>query len=465
MKPFVTALLLLPANVCFSQQIVWEKRIGWRYRDELTDVVKVDDFSIMAAGPSGYWGYLDPRDNLRSRVTLFKFTTFGDSLWLKPLPLISRYPRLVRGDSGRIHVLCNSDTGNLAFNFLTVNYEGNVLSHQQFLQPQQFYVQRAIRARSGLIYACGFSGSETPGNLEDMTIVCIDPSIGLMLWRKRYTDHPYTRGGWIEETPRGTFLASGHAGSRIWAVEIDSAGGEIQRQTMFQTPSLRIFNEDAGVQQMPGGGYFVSVSAMSSPSPFYIGIHSGLSPSSHVWGGEQTGNCLPAHINQDSSVVLFSYVNSSRRLIKLRYDSSVVWEAPITSSLGSNSLSIYSFAYQADSSVVGVGAISIPGNQDQDFYLCRIKGVGVPYNPGEPVANKPRYKGLPQLIAYPTPTAGPLTVHTRSKLPLVVFSLSGKKLMQVPPDALGTTMLDISGLPSGLYLLRQGQAMVKVVRE
>ncbi len=392
---------------------------------------------------------------------LLKFTTFGDSIWLQPLPVLSRQPRLVRGDSGRIHVLCNSDTGNLAFNFLTVNYEGTVLSHQQFLQPQQFYVQRAIRARSGLIYACGFSGSETPGNLEDMTIVCIDPSIGLMLWRKRYTDHPYTRGGWIEETPRGTFLASGHAGSRIWAIEIDSAGGEIQRQTMFQISTLQILDEITSVQQAPGGKYILSSNTFTSPLTFYFGTHGNFSQTGRIWGGEQQGLCLPPHINDDGSLVFYA----NARLTKFSTDSSVLWQTPVLWQLGSNYTELTSFSYNSDSSVVAVGYVRYTSDQSQDFYLCRIKGVGVPYNPTEPVANKPKHRGLPPLIAYPAPTSGPLTIHTRGKLPLVVFSLSGKKLMQVPPDASGTTMVDVQGLAPGVYVLRQGETTIKVVRE
>jgi hypothetical protein len=108
--------------------------------------------------------------------------------------------------------------------------------------------------------------------------------------------------------------------------------------------------------------------------------------------------------------------------------------------------------------------MNFPSPNNEDYYFARIRGIGVPYNPGQPVAAKTRYKGLPTLIAYPTPTQGKLTVHTRSKLPMHLTTITGQVLETVQPLLDGTTEMDLRAYPAGLYFLRQGSVVVRVVR-
>ena len=105
-----------------------------------------------------------------------------------------------------------------------------------------------------------------------------------------------------------------------------------------------------------------------------------------------------------------------------------------------------------------------PSSLDDQFYFCRIQGVGLPYNPGQPMGVK-RAAGLPALVAYPNPVTTTLIVHTRSKEALQLTNLSGQVVQAVLPEPDGTTHLNVNTLPPGMYLLRQGQATVKVVKE
>jgi hypothetical protein len=68
------------------------------------------------------------------------------------------------------------------------------------------------------------------------------------------------------------------------------------------------------------------------------------------------------------------------------------------------------------------------------------------------------------LIAYPIPTNGSLTVHTRGKAPLLLCTPTGQVVHTSQPSPDGTTMLDLAPYPPGLYFLRQGQVTIKVVR-
>ncbi len=447
-----------------AQQVTWEKSYSWVYADNLTDVIEADSGCYIACGTRSLYRIHQGTEEIPV-ISIIKFDSLGDTLWVKNIGYCGRSPRICRGDTGTFFLVSDVYIG---FNpqetwLFTIGFDGGVRHHTSlganFPSPK-----RLVRLSDGTLV---FTGNDSPttgsGNQVEMGVVRIHP-VGLIYFRKKFAHNPYTFGNWIEETPRHTLLASGTAGSRIWAIEIDTNGNEVRRETFYQTPSGVVFDELANVQQAPGGRYIVSGNYLGSTVGYqYLGCYTSFSSTSRTWGGEtRNAGCLPPHVNDDGSSVIYNGRQGSQFLSKIRQDSSKVWEVHAQSSLGLYPV-VRDFHYLNDSSVVAVGVID-SGATSKDFYICRIKGVGAPYNPG-PTSTKTRHKGLLQLIAYPTPTSGPLTVYTRSKLPLVVFSLSEKKMMQVPPDASGTTQINLTTLPPGLYLLRQGQATIKVVRE
>ena len=54
-------------------------------------------------------------------------------------------------------------------------------------------------------------------------------------------------------------------------------------------------------------------------------------------------------------------------------------------------------------------------------------------------------------------------MHTRSKLPLQLTTITGQVLETVQPLLDGTTEVDLRAYPAGLYFLRQGSVVVRVV--
>lgn len=457
-----------------GQGIVWEKKIGWEGTDQLSDVIATPDGNFIACGTSYYHG-ADGISTHHDAVCLLSILSNGDSAWFRPTGLYGLGPKLCPGDSEGLYLITtitftppiNTD----AFLMLCkVDYQGQLLWRMPIPGGSGITtrVRRLIKAGNGDLLVVGKQGAmQGTGNTDDMFVLRIDPLNQLIKWKKQYNNNPRTSGNWIEQTPAGTFLASGAAGSRIWAIEIDSNGGEIQRQSFYQTPTLAVFGETACVKQAPGGRYIAAGSPLNySPGFYFLGSYSSFSSSSKEWGGEKSpAVCLPPHIQADGSLVFYNgRGNTNRYLTKLAGDSSIVWDRLLGSQFGSFSPGIAAFSYLSDSSVIAVGSYYSSATA-QDFYFCLIRNVGVPFNPAEPVANRPRHKGLPPLIAYPTPTGGPLTVHTRSSLPLALFSLSGKKLLNAKADLSGTTSLDISGLAKGVYVLRQGENAVRVVKE
>ncbi|WP_223654299.1 T9SS type A sorting domain-containing protein [Hymenobacter psoromatis] len=70
---------------------------------------------------------------------------------------------------------------------------------------------------------------------------------------------------------------------------------------------------------------------------------------------------------------------------------------------------------------------------------------------------------LDRFRVYPNPTHGPVTIVSPGcSAPLVLFDLTGRQVRSLPPC---TTTLEVQGLASGIYLLRQGTAVTRLAIE
>jgi predicted secreted protein len=398
-----------------------------------------------------------------------KFTPKGDTLWIKSVGHNGSNPRICKGYGSTIflsfteYVFLRSDDINL----MQFNEEGDSLNCWLISNTPSTDINRIIQARDSSLLLVGQAPpSKGISGTGDMIIIHLEPTYGFVWFNNHYRDNSYTMGSWIEETPDSTFIASGMAGSHIWAIEIDRDGNEIQRQTFYQDPNFYVFDNTSAVQQAPDGRFIVSGSPISAPTSFYyLGSHESFTSPQKIWGGETlpvTG--LPPHVQADGSILVYRNRNAKRYLSRLAQDSATIWDVFVQSQLSNQQPHLYAFAYLSDSVGVGVGYIDIPNinNQGYDFYICRIQNLGQPYNP---TAVKPLAKrsGLPSLIAYPTPVTTSLTVHTRAREALQLMNLSGQVVVRAAPILDGTTVLNVSALPSGLYFLRQGQSTIKVV--
>ena len=323
-------------------------------------------------------------------------------------------PRLCPGDDNTFYLAFtaaffpNTDL----LNVYRIEFEGNILD--RWTVPGSVgdpTCYRMTRAQDGTLLLVGsWTSLQSTGRDFDMFVLRMEPTQGFIWFMNRYTDHSYTMGGWIEETPDGTYLTSGSAGSHIWAIEIDSNGNEIRRQTFYETPTQAIFDQTSSVQQMPGGGYVVSGKPVSfSPEFYYLGSHTGFSAGSQVWGGERGGRMFTPRVQSDGSILLYNELSPAliSHLIRLGPDSITLWDERVQTQIGTvDQPLIKGTAYVGDSLAICVGIMNDngPGSLDDQFYLCRIKGVGLAYNPGQPVGVK-RRETLPALIAYPNPSS------------------------------------------------------------
>ena len=297
----------------------------------------------------------------------------------------------------------------------------------------------------------------------------IDTS-GVVYWSKIVADHPRNNFcSHIEPTPEGTYIMSGTAGSRIWAMEFDSNGTELRRQTFYQSITRYTYNESA-VQQAPDGRLIVSgyySGGPNNPNQFYLASHDGWT-TSKFWGGEQVGYIVPPVILDDGSMVFNNSGSVRNFFTKLDKDSAVQWTTPMPYTTSFTGVRIHSFVFNEDSSTTAVGYYSNVNSFDrEDFFVARISGVGVPYDPTTPVATRPQLgsKGGISLWPQPASNANGGTLHFggfAGAATLALFNMKGQQVLPVPGTA-GTTATStlrprqsvaIGHLPPGLYVYR-----------
>ena len=149
-------------------------------------------------------------------------------------------------------------------------------------------------------------------------------------------------------------------------------------------------------------------------------------------------------------------------------DSVQQWQVPFDNRfVTGDGVNLLAISYLSDSSIVGVGVQAQSPRYDGNFYLARITGVGVPYNPANPLSthHTPLYT---QITPYPNPCASTLRFAGQSQQAnLVLYGMEGK--LHIQKQVQPKQAVDVSMLPKGLYLYRltsQGTAWSgRVVKE
>lgn len=468
-------VLCLGATRVAGQGLVWERRLGWVFEDVLTDVIPADDYFIAAGLRESYGQAFGVNGTWCSSATLTKFDLSGDTLWTMNTGFYSQYkPHLSIGANQSFYMVLTlpPDPGQDQLIVIHFNYSGRILNQWTLPNSSDGPVcQRVHLTWDGSLLLIGNRpASIGSGGITDMFVSRLEPTLGLVWFDKRFHDDPHTTGSSIEETSTHTYVASGSAGSRIWAIEIDSLGTELRRQTFYDTPTRAVMGTMSMVQQAPNAKWVVSGTPVSfTPTFYYLGCFSGFSLPMRLWGGERRlSESFAPKIQSDGSLLFFYDKNGYGNLARLGSDSSLTWDVRFQSQISTQTYPVLlSYTYVGDSTVIGVGRMKRlgSGNYGNEFYICRINNVGLPYNPTQPTATKAHIKGLPMLIAYPSPATTTLTIHTREQDQLHLMNLSGQVVLTAHPELGGTTRLDVASLPPGLYLLRQVQATVKVVKE
>ena len=459
-------ILVFQAQYCLSQNIIWERRYSWIYFDQLTDVVAADPGQYLAVGISQRLGIQLPTRSFYG-LALVKFDEFGDTSFVKHLGgyLTNSYTYMCRGDSGIIYVVTKLAFTSSNVVVLKLDYEGNIID--EFIVPDNgtgpFDPADIIYSKKKEILIIG---PDQSARGDSMRVVKLN-SIGLVIQNRNYSGGGTTTwGNYIEEASNGTYLASGTTSSNIWAVELDSNGNQLRQGLLYRNSGNLLFT-NAAVKAAPSNRYICfGTFASGSILNYYFGSHDGLT-NRRIWGGEKQGSGLPPQILNTGQLITYDGTQTFG-FSKLDDDSSRIWRIEFGNSrLGSNSILLKAFSYNPDSSVIAVGYLNYNSPTNQDFYIARISGVGVPYDPTTPVATRPQLGSRGGISIWPQPAshanggtlhfggfAGPATLALYNMKGQQVFPVPGTTSTTATATLLPRQPVPIGHLPPGLYVYR-----------
>ena len=429
-----------------GQNMLWEKRYSWPGPDILTSVVSLDDGTVLAAGGSAF----------SHGISLLRLTEDGDTVYLRGLPISQGYHssiRLCRFATGEVYVANNTPRAMVLAKvdpyYGTLIWSRNlpVITGPPAELPNVNHITEGPHHTILLASDC----ADPLGHATSIGYVACYDSNGTLIWGNEMREHPdFTLCNHVEQTPRGTVLVSGTAGSRIWAAELTAdSGRELRRATFYQSQGLIYFDyQMAWVSQAPNDRYLVG--GTTSQYRGYLGLHQGWA-GPKIWGGESLRNIDVRVVNQDGSIVFLNEQSTASRINRIRADSSLVWSIPNPSPVGSIGTKFDAYASLPDSSAIGVGVVAYSDSTDQDWYVSRISNFGIPYNPALATAAAKPAPAAPH--PYPNPCRQSLGfAGLQGKAELTLHDMQGRPAGQ--KDLAPGQMADLSALPPGLYHYR-----------
>ena len=455
-----------------AQRVEWERRFNWAGTDLLKDVESLGDGTFISCGWRESHQY-DDGSGLKPAVCLMRFDENGDTLYTNDCGLYGEIMQLCRFRSGELYLLLQTKAF-LQSNVLwlaRINPDNGTLLWQRRLNAFRytFGIKHVIEGPSGSLIAVGQGPDSSTASGNFIYASRIDTS-GIVLWSKVLQQHPSANyAGHVEPTERGTYLFSGSAGARIMAFELDSNGTEVRRGIFHIDSQAQIYNERPFIKQGPDDTYLVG--AITGSGKMYLALHEGwMGPK--TWGGERKGTTYFSQVNDDGTFAILSSVQISGttwvyEFCRLLADSSVEWRFNFQNRIVNNgSAGLAASVSLADSSLIGVGSFGIVGQNDIEFYSTRIRNVGIPFDPANPVANELVAKLEVKL--YPNPCTTLLRfVDLSTPASLELYGMDGKR--HLTQTVHSKESIDVSQLPRGLYLYRlSGQGKVfsgRVVKE
>ncbi len=448
---FILVWVLGTIGPAAAQQVLWQRSFGWQQEDELRDVVDLGDGTFLASATRRSFG--GGTANTRS-VTLLRFTAWGDTIYCRSTGMQGATARLCRTASGKVFVT-SITSGLLGPHHLLgrVDVETGLLVWQMTLPAFYNWAPGMFAFTEGpneSLLLCG-GGIDSLGLASNVGFIVRYDTLGTPIWATYVREHSsYTLLNHVEMTAQGTILASGTAGSRIFAIEFTEDGSELRRATFYTTPTRIIFDQGACVRQAPGDRYVVSGTTQATPTRRYLGLHQGWAGPA-VWGFEREDfDCrLKPQVNQDVSMVYMTSIDPFFRLNRRRSDSSMAWSVDITSTIGQLATYLNDFSYLPDSSAIAVGRAFFNSTQ-RDFYLARITNMGQPYRPWQPATATKAKASQPAPRPYPNPCSG--TLHFAGLAApgqLKLYGTDGR--VHLSQNLAPGQAVDVSALPPGVY--------------
>ena len=450
----VLVLFVVKSHIALSQNIIWESRLSWPGTDYLSDVVAADSGQYLAVGISFRYGFNAPSGSIYGLV-LAKFDANGDTSFVRHLGgyYAGEDPAICRGENGVVYVMCKLAFTSSNLQIFKLDYDGNILSQFSLIDTGATYSSKIRYSKDGNLL---ITGGRLGSTRDSMRIIKAN-RIGLVLWDKTYSGGgTVSSGEYLEETPNGTYLASGTTSSNIWAIEVDSNGNQLRQGLLYRNSRNFLFT-DVAVKSAPVNRFIATGNFGSGATrSYYFGSHNLLTSAKH-WGGETIrGTIFPPYVNNDLTIVYFKSNLDGPMFTKIDADSNLIWQVRINSTLGVDiGVRPLAICYNSDSSAIMVGWTNDNNsNLGRDFYAARISGVGVPYDPTTPLATKPQLGSKGGISLWPQPSGG--VVHFGGFVgpaTVVLYDMKGQRVL-LPTAVLPRQPLSIAHLPKGLYAYR-----------
>ncbi len=388
---------------------LWTRTFGGGLPDGANAVDQTYDGGYVAAG---YFGNRNTDPNLY----LIRMDSNGDSLWTRT------FGGLLRRDIGH-DVVQTSDSGYVVTGEIQVS-----------------------------------------GPWTELWLLKTDSS-GIEQWSRALGEGGIEKGYSVRQTTDGGYVAVGETGSRgvtgagdVWIVKTDADGDTLWTRN-YGGPGYDVGKE---VRQMPDGGYVV-VGSYASPATGQsdVWLLRTDAAGDTLWtkrfdgGGEDAGESLDQ--TMDGGLVLSAFrglVDEDLWVIRTDADGNALW----TVGLGEGGNDQGNAVRQApDGTYVIGGYTTSRGAGGNDFLLVKLdadqQGTATETNNLEVAAS---------LRHYPNPTSSLSVVSFRtpraSPVNLALYDMLGRRVRQLVESSwvAGTrdVMLDVAGLPAGIYFYR-----------
>jgi hypothetical protein len=335
--------------------------------------------------------------------------------------------------------------------------------------PTFTQVQSIISMKDGGFMAGGKIETDVNGRNVFLEHLERYDSSGILIWKRSFLNpNGYNDVNRIEPTNRGTFLISGSDGPDIFIHEIDSTGYPLGRRVLYTHPQ-RYGWYGAKVWQHPGGYILSGREASVNSDRQYFGLHnsSGL----RYWGAFGLNAAQNINVNSDGSFWALAAVvdtNDIRNTViyftKFRHDSTVLKQTIVSNTNSANYINkrLDPVLYLGDGTAIIGGSIkSAQTSYNEAFYLCKIDSIGLPFDP-TPVVRK--VVGGVAISVYTNPTSGHVQVAGIAQATeYEVCTMQGKVLDTGVLQPNGS--ISLAPFVAGVYLIRVGGGVMKVVRE
>lgn len=441
------ACLLLFCNFvdAFSQDIVWEKRIALKKKDEIFCMTK-DQLGNIYLGGWTWRGGVSIGLNVWPQTFLIKLDENGDTLYVKELDDFGRLHAMIVDHFEVVHIFMIRElpTGFYQLNYYKMTESGFLFDKDTIDMGYVPYPKSIILASDSSI--C-LTGDRWTNNQHGMFYLRIRPDYTYDELKVFQPNGYSTEGNNIEELPNGRIMISGPFSNRLGSVEVNKDGtgdsswvwGPDSTSTGFQTSAVLNQANAKGFLGLNGPRLY----SYDSSRNFGVSIR----PSNYA-------GLLSAH--WDGSFVYFTSNVNNNRVWKRNADTSVAWTFNLltnSSILPGTQKRLTSVLYNEDQSAIFSGTLQSGSDTAlrQDPYIVKIAHVGTPVTS----LVKPKKGSLANesLAPWPNPTSS--TVYLKqhfNKAEVRMYNLAGKEMgvyhlrFAVP--------IDVSGYESGVYLYR-----------